>query len=139
VLSIRVDAGIFERALRAEFGRVQRDVGRAQAEVTELIADTMHLNAAVDTGRMKGNIRCFRGSPDTTFDESRRDTSRGALRSPEQQARDEAALKPTVAGDVTGVIAAAPYSSYVDQGTERMAAQPMTAPALAAAERYIRR
>lgn len=80
--------------------------------------------AAVDTGAMKAHLRPWVNTPDDVFDPGVTDQAIGTPLSGAQLLQAIARLNSREVGQLYGILDAAPYSSYVNQGTSKMAARP---------------
>lgn len=118
---------------------VAQDIKKFGTKVAIEALQTASRLAAVRTGAMKGHIRVWVGTPDESFDASVVDPAKGTSLSGAQLMQSIARLNARAQGTAYGIIAAAPYSDYVNRGTSKMAAQPFWQAALEAADQLVRK
>lgn len=101
---------------------------KAQKKLTLDFLGGAVLLAAVDTGRMRGNIQAFAGSPVFTDDDPVGGAAKGAAATGGEMQRAIVALADLKPFDTSGVSCGVEYASYVEDGTDRMPAQPFFSP-----------
>jgi hypothetical protein len=116
---------------------IAEDIKRFGTKVAIEALQTASRLAAVRTGAMKAHIRVWVGTPDESFDASVVDQAKGTYLSGAQLMQSIARLNAREKGTPCGIIAAAPYSDYVNRGTSKMAAQPFWQAALEAADQLV--
>lgn len=122
------------------FGELLPDqVVDAQRKLTLDFISGAILLAAVDTGRMRGSIRAWAKTPEYHNDDPSGDVSKGSAIRAEELSRSLKALSDLKPGDSCGASCGVEYASYVEEGTERMAAQPFWAPNIARIQKQVRR
>lgn len=130
------NAGVMARAIRDHYAIEipKLDVIERRKLCLDFAIGAMPL-AAVDTGRMRYNIRAFADQPEFT-DEDTPERNEGPATA-EEINRILTALADLSPFGTCGVTCGVEYASYVEDGTDRMAAQPFFGPQFARIERQV--